>query len=69
MIQSEKFKNILLPNFTMTKEDIASAEKDNATAIEEIAKDLTIDEKNAWLDLHNKAEQEIKSMQKIASEI
>ena len=69
MIQSEKFKNILLANFTMTEEDITSAEKDKINAIEEIAKDLTIDEKNAWLDLHNKAEQEIKSMQKIGSEI
>ena len=57
MIQSEKFKNILLANFTMTEEDITSAEKDKTNAIEEIAKDLTIDEKNAWLDLHNKAEQ------------
>jgi hypothetical protein len=67
--KSAKFKNIPAPNFTMTEEEEASAEADKATAKEEIAKDLTIDEKNAWTDLHNKAEQEIKSTQKIGSEI
>ena len=67
--KSAKFKDIPPPNFTMTEEDVASAEEDKATAKEEIVKELTDDEKNTWIDLHNKAEHEIKNEEFIGSPI
>ena len=63
---SAKFKNLPEPNFRMTEEEIAKAQEEKAQA-KERAEDpeLTQDEKDANKDVHNRADQEIKTTEKV----
>ena len=65
---SAKFKNLPEPNFRMTEEEMAKAEEDKAQAQQQAENaELTQDEKDANKDLHNRADQEIKTKEKIRS--
>jgi hypothetical protein len=68
--KSSKFSALPEPNFKMSEEDVAKAEEEKAKA-KEAAEDpeLTPDEQNANKDLHNKADQEIKTLEKVRSVI
>jgi hypothetical protein len=63
---SAKFKNLPEPNFKMTEEEIAKAQEEKAQA-KERAEDpeLTQAEKDANKDVHNRADQEIKTTEKV----
>jgi len=68
--KSAKFKNIPEPDFKMTEADVAKAQKEKEKAAEKAADpELTADEKNANKDLHNRADQEIKTLEKVRSVI
>ena len=63
---SAKFKNLPEPNFRMTEEEMAKAQEEKEQA-KERAEDpeLTQDEKDANKDVHNRADQEIKTTEKV----
>ena len=65
---SAKFKNLPEPNFKMTEEEMAKAQEEKTQA-KERAEDpeLTQDEKDANKDVHNRADQEIKTTEKVRS--
>jgi len=65
---SAKFKNLPEPNFRMTEEEKAKAQEEKEQA-KQRAEDpeLTQDEKDANKDLHNRADQEIKTSEKVRS--
>ena len=65
---SAKFKNLPEPDFRMTEADVAKAQEEKEKAAENVADpELTVDEKNANKDLHNRADQEIKTLEKVRS--
>ena len=63
---SAKFKNLPEPNFRMTEEEMAKAQEEKEQA-KQRAEDpeLTQDEKDANKDVHNRADQEIKTTEKV----
>ena len=68
--KSAKFSSLPEPNFVMSEADVAKAQEEKAKAAEKAADpELTADEKNANKDLHNRADQEIKTLEKVRSVI
>jgi hypothetical protein len=68
--KSAKFSALPEPNFVMSEEDVAKAQEEKEKAAEKAADpELTPDEQNANKDLHNRADQEIKTLEKVRSVI